>query len=209
MSLLWNLIDSRILTPMRTMKAAQFEELTPPAGATVFLGDSITEGGLWHEWFPKMVVINRGIDGDTTGGVLKRLPSAVTATTERVVVLIGTNDLTMGTKSEEICENLTQILQRIRMTAPGAQIIVQSVMPRKAKFRDRIVSLNSRYEQLADQAGAIFVDLWPVLATADGTLRKALTLDDLHLNGAGYRAWVSALRPLLENRPETPHVISA
>src|SRR3954451_1058356 len=39
----------------------------------VMLGDSITEGIDWHELFPHVRILNRGIGGDTSAGVLNRL----------------------------------------------------------------------------------------------------------------------------------------
>ena len=65
-------------------------------GALVFLGDSITQG--WGDAmggsFAGVKVANRGISGDTTRGVLIRLPEDVLVLNPSgVVILIGTNDL--------------------------------------------------------------------------------------------------------------------
>lgn len=43
----------------------------------------------------------------------------------------------------------------------------------------------------------IGTNLWPALADGDA-MRREFSFDRVHLNGAGYRAWVSALRPALE-----------
>jgi len=43
----------------------------------LFLGDSITEQGMWHEWLPEVPTLNRGIGGDTVHEVQARLDSAV------------------------------------------------------------------------------------------------------------------------------------
>src|SRR6185369_6092309 len=37
----------------------------------VMVGDSITDGADWGEMFPGVSIANRGIDGDTTDGVLE------------------------------------------------------------------------------------------------------------------------------------------
>src|SRR3954464_460041 len=39
----------------------------------VMIGDSLTDGGEWAELFPQQDIVNRGIDSDTTHGVLARL----------------------------------------------------------------------------------------------------------------------------------------
>jgi hypothetical protein len=54
------------------MRASQFEALPRVAGRVVFLGDSITEGGCWEEWFPELPACNRGIGGDSVGGGHRR-----------------------------------------------------------------------------------------------------------------------------------------
>ncbi|MFE3054183.1 hypothetical protein [Nocardia sp. NPDC059239] len=47
----------------------------------------------------------------------------------------------------------------------------------------------------AAQADAVYIDLWPALADANGALRQEFTRDGLHLSGAGYAAWIEVLRP--------------
>ena len=52
------------------MRASQFAELAPAPGHVVLLGDSITEQGLWQEWFSGQPVLNRGISGETSADLL-------------------------------------------------------------------------------------------------------------------------------------------
>jgi hypothetical protein len=60
----------------RAMWARQREQ---DRGAVVFLGDSITQdwGDAMGGVFPSMKIANRGIDGDTTRGVLLRIEDDV------------------------------------------------------------------------------------------------------------------------------------
>lgn len=70
----------------------QHEPLT--IGDIVFLGNSITEGG--GDWGAKLgipQVKNRGIAGDVTDGVLKRLDEITFFKPRAVFLLIGINDL--------------------------------------------------------------------------------------------------------------------
>jgi len=66
---------------------------------------------------------------------------------------------------------------------------------------DQIEHLNVRYERLAAKRGAVFIDLWPSFVGTDRSLRKDLTGDGTHLNGAGYRVWVDILRPHFDSMP--------
>jgi len=186
------------------MRASQFEQHQISPGDIVFLGDSITEGGLWQEWFPGIAVKNRGIGGDTTSGVLARMHTATTSAPAAVFLLIGTNDLTMGVNKAEISSNVREILDRLKSECPDSAVFLQSVMPRGKKDAPRVQSLNELYSDLAAEYGATWVDLWPALADSDGSLKSTYTLDKLHLTGEGYAAWVSVLRPHVEKYRPNP-----
>lgn len=195
MSILGRAIDRRFMQPGRRAKVTQFEEFSPAAGTTVFLGDSITEGGLWHEWFPALPVVNRGIGGDTANGVLARLPNALQGPPERIFLLIGTNDLTLGRKVDEIASDVAAIVSAANNA--GVDIVIQSVMPRAHSYRDRILCLNDRYQAIAAHAGVSYLDLWPILADEQGGLRSDYTTDRLHLKGNAYRVWANCLAEYL------------
>ena len=195
MSRLGDLIDHRVLGPARAMKASAFDELTIAPSAIVFLGDSLTEGGAWHEWFPKAPVVNRGIGGDTAAGVLCRLGSALGVAPAAVFVLIGTNDLGRRRPVDDIVQDVDAIVSRIREHSLPTRVVLQSVLPRQPRYRDRIHELNVRYAEIAWRHGVVLLDLWPAFADKSGGLRSTYTLDRLHLNGRGYRAWVDLLRP--------------
>lgn len=189
------------------VRLSQFDELPPPRGGVVFLGDSITRGCIWNEWFPEHLTFNRGIDGDTVEGVLRRLDSAVVE--PRVVsLLIGTNDLSgLGSSRAvpEVADRFEELVKCLRVKAPSAGLIINSVMPRTAWFAPRLGELNVHYRRIADEAAATYVDLWPALADPSGALREEFTRDGLHLTGLGYQAWVNVLRPLLVAELEGNH----
>lgn len=182
-----------------TMRVSQLDRLPPLPGRVVFLGDSITDHGAWAEWFPEHMTLQRGISGDTVSGVRGRLGTAL-HDPSAISLLIGTNDLGgMGPTRDvdEIGAQAEDLVRAIRTAAPDAALLVNSVMPRTKRMAPTIQGLNEHYARIAGNAGATYVDLWPELAAPDGSLRDEFTLDHVHLNGAGYDAWVRVLRPLL------------
>jgi lysophospholipase L1-like esterase len=185
---------ARILDTPQRHRRLQFDAVGTPPGRVVFLGDSISEFGLWDEWFPEVPVLNRGIGGETSAQVLERLSSAIVEPAA-VLLLIGTNDLTRKVPEAEILDNIRSILDEIQSRAPRTPVWVQSVMPRTAKLLPRLTSLNSGIRHLADEWSdqTRYLDLWPALATEEGVLRPEYSLDRLHLNGAGYLAWTTLL----------------
>ncbi len=187
-----------LMRPQQEHRRTQFAALGVEPGRVVFLGDSISEGGLWEEWFPSVQVLNRGIGGETSAQVLDRLDTAINEP-RAVFLLIGTNDLTRGLTTDVIVRNVRDILQGIRERSPECVVFVQSVMPRTASRREELLELNQRLEALCGAAtpSCRFIDLWQVLATDAGTLNPGFSKDNLHLNGEGYRAWVNLIRPLV------------
>ncbi|KQZ86088.1 hypothetical protein ASD56_07455 [Microbacterium sp. Root166] len=151
---------------------------------------------MWDEWLPEYHVVNRGIGGETAAQVLERIDS-VAYDPAAVFLLIGTNDLTLGYSIESITENVEKIIERVKELAPGAPIHVQSVMPRGPRWRQTVLRLNAAVSQVARRTGVQYIDLWPALEGVDGALKRNYTMDDLHLTGAGYRAWVEVLRPIM------------
>jgi lysophospholipase L1-like esterase len=198
-ALLGRIVGPRLFGPGQRMRASQFATVGATPGHIVFLGDSITQGGLWPEWFAGVPVLNRGVDAETSEDLLRRVDTAV-RDPRAVFLLIGTNDLNTGVSLQQVIANVRALLAEIERRAPGTPVVVQSVMPRTPRFRDDLRLLNRAYRQLVDRSAenVEYLDLWPALADEDGDLRREYTEDGLHLNGPGYAAWVGALRPLVD-----------
>jgi lysophospholipase L1-like esterase len=197
----------------RAMWARQREQ---DRGAVVFLGDSITQG--WGDAmggaFPGMKVANRGIDGDTSRGVLIRLEDDVLSLKPRaVVLLIGTNDLEEGATPDTIASNLGLILAALKQHDPGMPIVLCQVFPSSERMRrpaDQIKAVNALYlAKVKGDEQVIPLDTWRLFADADGNAPAAEFPDLLHPNEAGYARWAAALRPvfatlgLIETEPDT------
>ena len=191
-----SIVTPLLKVPQQT-RQDQLNALRPLPGSVVLLGDSITEGGEWQELLPTLPVVNRGISGETASQLLGRVGSPLNRPAA-VVLLIGTNDLARGVSGLHVADTVRRILDQIEWTCPDSPVLLQSVMPRSPKFAAEIRDLNARYRRLADARARVdYIDLWPLLS--DGpSIRPTYSFDSLHLNGAGYRAWVSALRPALE-----------
>ncbi len=169
-------------------------------GDIVFLGDSITDGGCWEELFPGLPVKNRGINGDSTEGVLKRLDTILYRNPAAIFLLIGTNDLNWWSfhHDDDILETYEKILQTCMMVSPDTKVFVQSILPRKKKFAKHILSINERLKGLAKKYGDEYIDLFPHFATKDGELKPDFNNDHLHLMSNGYKMWVKILTPYIE-----------
>lgn len=171
-------------------------------GAVVFLGDSITQGwdGLGAA-FPGVKVANRGINGDTTRGVLLRLQDdVVVLNPTAVVLLIGTNDLEEGATPETIAGNLKLILAGLERHNPRMPVILCQVFPSSATMKrpaDQIKATNALYlAAVKNDAQIVPLDTWRLFADPNGDAPAAEFPDLLHPNQAGYAKWAAALGPL-------------
>jgi lysophospholipase L1-like esterase len=192
MPLLAPLIMTNMVNPNYERLVSQFEGFTVQSGDVVFLGDSITQGGAWHELFPNRPVRNRGIGGDTTKGILNRLHQVTNGNPSQVFLLIGTNDLSFGESDETIVDNIVSILERFADESPETQVLVQSILPRGASYQERIETLNSRIHAAIGD-GAEWIDLYSLLLDEDGSIADRYSNDELHLLGAGYAVWKEAI----------------
>mgnify|MGYP001556411152 FL=1 len=76
-----------------TQRKAMFENQPVVPGRIIFLGNSITEMGKWKDLLNDSTVLNRGIGGDVTFGVLSRLDDVIRRKPSKVFLLIGINDI--------------------------------------------------------------------------------------------------------------------
>lgn len=159
----------------------------------VFLGDSLTELFPLREMFPHVAVKNRGISGDTTAGVLRRLDEVTAGHPRQIFLMIGTNDLGFGYSKHEAVANYDEILRRIKQEAPDTEVYVQSLLPRQPKYATDIGFVNREIAGLAEEHGCIFINLFPAFADDQGGLRAEYTDDDLHLSYNGYAQWMELI----------------
>ncbi|NLX76204.1 MAG: lysophospholipase [Clostridiaceae bacterium] len=178
-------------------------------GGIVFVGDSITDFFRLNEFFHGAYVINRGISGDTTDGVLNRLSQSVfELSPSKVFLLIGTNDIGDNKSEDYIIGNISEIIGRIQEQCPEARIYLQSVYPvSKAKDRkikrfivgrrnnEKICRVNEGLKRIAQEKGVVYIDVYSRLIDETGNLKSEYTVEGLHLTVEGYRVCADVLRP--------------
>lgn len=194
-----DLFVSAFLDRLYMARVSFFSSYPVHAGSIVMLGDSITEGGEWAEIFPGLPLVNRGIGGDTTTGVLARLDSLVEGHPRAIFLKIGTNDLTLVPEREISLRQYRDIITTIQSGSPETAIYVQSLLPRSGDYREEVEGYNLEIRSIADELGVEFIDLYPSFLAADGSIRDELTYDELHLSGDGYRLWQSLLGPVMDS----------
>ncbi|MGM9966463.1 lipase [Rummeliibacillus sp. TYF005] len=181
-----------------------FERLSVTRESTVMLGDSMILYNEWAEEFPIAPILNRGIGGDTTFGLLKRLDTITSGKPKRIVLMIGVNDISKGFTEEQTLKNYDKILSTIEEKSPSTKIIMTSVLPVNNELygyrvhNSQVVSLNTGLKKLASKHKILMIDIHDKFLK-DDHMDSQYTSDGLHLNGKGYAIWINALRPYMDN----------
>ena len=184
-------------------RLAQFRKEPVVTGKTIFLGNSITEGANWQQLLNDATVINRGIGGDNTFGLLHRLDEIMIRQPKRLFILIGINDLSKDIPLPVIVANYRTIIRRIKSGSKVTTIYVQSVLPLNNTIQgfpqhydkaDQVIRLNQLLQQMATTEKVAFINLYPHFLDKQGRLQAALTGDGLHLNAKGYAVWGKLIR---------------
>jgi lysophospholipase L1-like esterase len=165
-----------------------------PIGAEtiVMLGDSITAEADWAMLLPAWPIANRGYAGHTTAQLLDEVDEVASHRPRSVFILTGTNDIRDGHPPSWTVDRLGKIIDRIRHGAPGAVVVLQTILPR-ADARQAARDTNTAIRRLASERGLELLDLYVAFDDGAGALRTGETTDGLHLAPAGYQRWASVL----------------
>ncbi|MGF1924385.1 MAG: GDSL-type esterase/lipase family protein [Bacteroidia bacterium] len=180
-----------------------FVTLPQTPNSVVFLGNSITERGMWHELLPGKVVMNRGIGGDNTFGVLARISPIIASKPNKLFLLIGINDIGRNLPVAVIAANYEKIVKRFRSESPKTTVYLQSVLPMNddilkaayLKNKGHLISeLNEKIKAIAAKYKLTYVNLHDVFNNGKDKLKPELTADGIHINPAAYVLWVNYLK---------------
>ena len=162
----------------------------------VFLGDSLTEYYDVDKYYPEFNVLNRGIGGDTSFGVEKRLKESVYDANPKVTaMLIGANN------QNSLMDNYEKILQSFKQNAPDMKVVLLSLTSMTdywGEFNQKAKENNVKIKEYANTYGYEFVNLYdPLLDENTGELKSEYTIDGGHLTDKGYEIVTNQIKPVL------------
>ncbi|MEZ8314106.1 SGNH/GDSL hydrolase family protein [Vibrio splendidus] len=169
-----------------------------PNADLVMFGDSITEWAPWADIFRDVSMVNRGLAGDTTTGMLRRIDTTLNVKPKLVCFMAGINDLAQGCDVEHIYQNYIDMLKVWQEN--DIRILVQSTLYVGSKLQGLnplVELLNSKISEYCSQQGIAFLDVNSVLSP-NQLLSNEYSCDDLHLNAKAYQAWSKVLQPKIE-----------
>ena len=203
-------------------RCAEFDKAPIGYDKIVFLGDSITEGGgNWNNYFGTKNIVNRGISGDTTLGVLARLNEICFYKPISLFLLIGINDIFNSDSPNRkkisplsVSNNIIAIAEIIYKRSPSTQVYIQTTLPINNRLYkkltgtfpahgmplpDQINQINTRLKKNESQNHYTVIDLHDIFLDSRGLLSKKYTSDGVHLNEEGYHKWSSFIKDYISS----------
>lgn len=174
-----------------------------PEGCVVFFGNS-----LMAEFPLEMVqsdykLVKYAVRGAFSEELLRR-KSLLDFHPEKIILLLGINDILVGFDHEDVVGNIEQFIQLAQKA--NTEIAIISLLP--VSFRDGVFAkrdhvnsevffCNLALKNLADDEGCGFIELHSKFCDSDGTLKADLTYDGVHLTTKGHLLWADAFSNFL------------
>lgn len=173
--------------------------LEPDSAYPMLIQRKIDSAGLPFE------VVNAGVSGETSSGLLDRLDWILRAKFALLVLETGANDGLRGIPAATLRENLEQVLDRIKSQRPDARVVLiqMEVLPNLGPKYAK--DFHAVFPSVAKEKG---VTLIPFLLADVAGHRGLNQADGVHPNNAGERivannVW-AGLEPILRKHAEAP-----
>lgn len=162
----------------------------------LFIGHSLIEFFDWQERFPEHNVVSLGVAGENVGGMLSRIDGITERHTsaDLIFLMSGLNDVAMGDMS--FLKDYREAVKMLADAYPDTKIYVNSILPTLSAFiPDRLIrNANDALKGIADDYGAVFLNIYGLFIDSEGMPVKEFLLDDeVHLSDKGYAVWSKAL----------------
>ena len=208
-------------------RISEFKENPIGQNKVVFLGNSITNGLRRHfSKFKRSDVVNRGIDGDISLGILERLDELIYYKPKAVFILIGLNDFFNDlTKMPEVTpkfvtKNIIKAANEIQIESPKTKIYLQTILPiNTQQYQNKLkkdtgnsyywlesdfeININEKIiktnEYLRNNKIFQVIDLHPLFIDKNNIMNEKYSTDGVHLNKLGYQKWIDNINPVLSS----------
>ncbi len=142
--------------------------------------------------------VNLGIGADRIENLLWRVhhDQMETKEFEKIIIMIGTNNLNNKTTVDEILTGVDNLVEQIKIRQPNAQITLIGILPRKDIAWSELQKINAEYEKIAARRGIAYKNIGNVMMDENDTPRNELYKDRVHPSYKGYELMGQALGEL-------------
>ena len=186
-------------------KLSSFNDNEIDTASIVFIGNSLIDNFNLSP-FNNPHIINRGISGDFTEGVIARMDGIIAKHPKKIFLEIGINDLIEKIALRTIGNNYKIILEKIIKASPHTHIYIHSLLPTMLKssittsgddVNRRVVEFNNILLNFSVKYHCTYIDTWSHFATKDNSMNPLLTDDGIHLTQDGYKVWADVIKGLV------------
>jgi lysophospholipase L1-like esterase len=134
-----------------------------------------------------LVIVNRGIDGDSTKGMLLRFQRNVAIERPHMVIIWGgINDLSTSISPDSVLQNIIRIVEETQDI--NAIPIVLNVTPVFGlHFNETIKELNKLIQEYCSLHNVEHLDLFSELVDKEGKQEEKYSNDGVHLSDLAYK----------------------
>lgn len=184
-------------TPDAAKPLYTFFQTFSPKSDIVMIGDSITQEAFWNEIFTNVKIANRGVAGDTTYDILRRMDTILSVSPKKAFVMVGINDISRGVSIDEIFNNYVSIVKELQ--GKNITVYIQSTLEcQKSKCGIKlrgVQELNRKLNRYAAANNIKYININEGLTNDTRGLLSDYTPDGIHLNGKGYLVWRKTISP--------------
>lgn len=174
----------------------------------VFVGDSFIEFGQWQNLLKNSTIVNRGILGDNSFGLLNRVNDIIDLKPSLLYINIGINDIAREIPANITFKNICTIVKQLKKTSPHTKIFVHSILPTNPihsehntelinhyNKNEQVIQLNNLLKEENKQCCFVYIDLYSLFEDENGNLKMEFAdADGIHLNSKGYKIWADMLK---------------
>ena len=172
----------------------------------VFLGNSLTELFNVNEYFNDTILLNCGIVGDFSEGLVKRIDNITKLKPEKLFIEIGINDIIEKIPLDDICVNYREVIKKMQAQSPQTKIYIQSNLPviiNRPSFltdnkdvNNRVVKQNENLKKIAKEFNLTYIDIYTAFIKHPN-LNELFIPDGIHLTPVAYNLWKTTVMPYL------------
>ena len=169
-----------------------FDRLPARSGSIVIAGDSIIQR--FDRTLLGENVLNLGVGGEETRGLLNRFDQIVALSPAQVFVLIGTNDIGRQRDLNDIKADFRLLLARAG-SMPETDFVFLSILPRQAQFDEDVDRMNAFIRETEKPENVSYLDVYSAMTQSGDSLDEVYSYDGLHLTREGYDVLAAIIKP--------------
>ena len=201
------IVHVTLTSPHWEQRLSEMNEIKRGKYKIIFLGNSLTELFDLEYYFKDSSLLNCGIVGDFSEGLVKRAGSIGRLKPDKLFIEIGINDIIEQIPLNEICANYEELIEIIKKESPDTKIFIQSNFPviinrpsiltSDKNVNDLVKEQNENLKDLAKRTHCTFIDIYPAFTERNVDFKALFIWDGIHFTDKAYTIWASIVKPYL------------